>query len=217
MIVLQSLGGSLEGCGKLAGGNTPGNRRRVPSRPGGAPDSSFRSFGSLGSLPVHSIIRPIGCSPPHTCAPGERKHFATEVRIPQECKIAKQSHLENAQPSFIKRDVSKIAFHPLPKTKPNPRYPSGLYGLNLDEMCYLCSEPKVLPMFRLHRCFSGAWHLAFGCFFSTHLQSFTGIYSHLQTPSPPGGYFSPEALRKPACAPKSADEAGSSQVPPNPT
>jgi hypothetical protein len=165
-------------------------------------------------LPVHSIIRPIGCSPPHTCAPGERKHFATEVRIPQECKIAKQSHLENAQPSFIKRDVSKIAFHPLPKTKPNPRYPSGLYGLNLDEMCYLCSEPEVLPMFRLHRCFSGAWHLAFGCFFSTHLQSFTGIYSHLQTPSPPGGIFFTRGLAE---AGLRAEVCRRSRVKPSPT
>jgi hypothetical protein len=59
MIVLQSPGGSPKGCGKLAGRITPGNRRRVPSRPEGALDSSFWSFKSFVSLRIHSAIRPI--------------------------------------------------------------------------------------------------------------------------------------------------------------
>jgi hypothetical protein len=57
MIVSLSLGNSPEGCRKLAGGNTPGHRRRMPPRPGGARDPSFGSFGSYCSLPAGFLER----------------------------------------------------------------------------------------------------------------------------------------------------------------
>jgi hypothetical protein len=57
MMALSSSRHNPEGCGRSAGGATPGYRYRIPSRPGEALGSSFSSLRSFWSWPFHSAIR----------------------------------------------------------------------------------------------------------------------------------------------------------------